>query len=198
MPTTSTAASVIRDYYLNKFRQDLHKFMPRADSPVFGGEWNGDCLVLERIAVERRAHFLVCLYFTVLVDQAFYNHSDCYPQFEALTRYPKFWQGLSRNRNPRDILDVPFDSGLVSSEAIAEIAPAGMELFVDEVVSFASEHLAEFEADVFFEKLISDPDVFIPLLVVELNPTLKNAPAWIVFEALRAAVWKKFPHLASR
>jgi len=61
---------MIRDYYNNQFRTDLAKFMPDARVPYFGHSWGSDCRNLDKIQIESRPAFLICLYFTVLVDQA--------------------------------------------------------------------------------------------------------------------------------
>ena len=101
----------IKDYYLNDFRSDLAHFMPDKRLPYFGHSWNYDCGNLKKVPSERRAVFLICLYFTVLMDQAMHSHYPShYSRFEELTRYPKFCHGLGQfQKNPRAILSVPAD-----------------------------------------------------------------------------------------
>jgi hypothetical protein len=66
-----------------------------------------------------------------------------------------------------------------------------MELFIDEVVDFFRNHMTHIDPADFFDKLIYDPDVQIPLLVVMINPEMKNDIVIQAYEALRTAVEKK-------
>jgi len=185
----------MRDYYHNNFYADLRRFMPRADLPYFGHSWGIECTGLERISAERRAEFLVCLYFTVLADQAIHNHfPQLHSKFEALTRSPKFCHGLGQfQKNPRLILDVPVDRGLVTNEALARAIPKGMELFVDEIIDLSIHSMPEMKPEIFFETLLYDPDVQIPLLVVMADPKLKEFPAYKAYQNLREAVARRLP-----
>lgn len=180
----------IRDYYQDQFRTDLTQFMPRADVRYFGHSWHVNCSGLEAIPVQRRPQFLACLYFTVLIDQAIHAHFRAlHGRFDDLTHYPKFCHGLGQfQKNPREILDTPFEQKLVNGDALALIVPSAVELFVQEVVEFGETHMPDLSARDLFMALIDDPDVAIPLLVVHLRPELREFPGWIMFEALRAAV----------
>jgi len=188
---------VIRAYYHNEFPRDLRRFIPQLDLPYFGHSWQSDCGGLVKIAPEHRAKFLVCLYFTVLMDQGVYSHFQAlYASFERLTRYPKFCHGLGQfQKNPRQILDSPVTLGLVSQDAVSQLIPAGMELFVSEVIDFCQRHFPELQPEVFFDKLVHDPDVQIPLLLVMSDPTLKETPVWKAYESLRATVVEKWPDI---
>ena len=185
----------MREYYNRHFRDNLHAFLPRPDVSYFGHTWHLDCAGLEKVPPDRRAQFLVCLYFTVLVDQAVHAYyPNLYARFEALTRYPKFCHGLGQfQKNPREILDTPVDRGFVTSAVFADVVPTGMTLFVDELVHFSETQMPELKPEEFFEKLIQDPDVHIPRLVVMIDPELKDYPAWKAYESLRAAIATRFP-----
>ena len=129
---------MIRDYYHNKFEDHLATFMPDVRVPYFGHNWAYDCGNLNKVPIESRPEFLLCLYFTVLVDQAMYTHyrSD-YERFAQLTQYPKFCHGLGQfQKNPRELLLVPVQKGMVDKEQNGKELSAGMELFIDEVVDF--------------------------------------------------------------
>jgi hypothetical protein len=186
---------MIRDYYYNEFARDLAAFMPRPDVPYFGHSWTADCGRLETVPPDRRAEFLVCLYFTVLVDQGMHAHcAGHYAKFEALTRYPKFCHGLGQfQRNPREILDVPVERGFITCDQIDDVLGAGIQLFIDEVIDFSERHMPELNSRSFFEKLIYDPDVQIPLIVAMVDPTVKEMPAWRAYESLRETVSKRWP-----
>ena len=75
----------IADYYHQTFRSDLAGFMGASSVPYFGHSWRYDCGGLERVPGPSRVGFLVCLYFTVLVDQSMHEHS-----FAALVRSDLF------------------------------------------------------------------------------------------------------------
>ena len=186
---------MIRDYYHGQFASDMAVFMPRPDVPYFGHSWQSDCGGLNVIPPEKRAQFLVCLYFTVLVDQGMHSHfRTLYAKFETLTRYPKFCHGLGQfQKNPRQILDIPVERGLVSCDELGRLLRDGMKLFVDEIIDFSERHMPELNPRSFFEKLIYDPDVQIPLLVVMIDPTLKKTPAWKAYESLREIVLARWP-----
>lgn len=183
----------IKDYYQNQFRNDLAAFMPDIRVPYFGHSWTYDCGNLNKIRLESRPAFLICLYFTVLVDQAMHAHfRSAYDQFEKLTRYPKFCHGLGQiQKNPRAILSVPAEKGMVDRNELAKELPDGMELFVDEVVHFFQTHMDDIDSAVFFDKVLYDSDVQIPLLIVMIDPSMKEDIVVKAYEALRGAVEKK-------
>jgi hypothetical protein len=167
---------MIRDYYNNKFRGHLTAFMPDGRVPYFGHNWAYDCGNLDKIPKESRPEFLICLYFTVLVDQAMYTHfrSD-YERFAQLTQYPKFCHGLGQfQKNPRKLLLVPVQKGMVNKSEMEKELSAGMELFIDEVVDYFKNYMTHMNPEDFFDKLLYDSDVQIPLLMVTINPEMKD------------------------
>lgn len=180
----------IREYYLTEFRNDLIRFLPNQATPYFGHSWSYDCRGLENVARQKRAQFLLCLYFTVLVDQAMHEHfREAYSRFENLTRYPKFCHGLGQfQKNPRAILSTPDEKGLVDSVALESYCQAAMDLFVEEVVSFFREHMPSMAASEFFDKLIYDRDVQIPEIFVALDPATKDRIEYKAYRALRQSV----------
>ncbi len=182
-------------YYRNDFASDLRSFMPDSKVPYFGHTWHAGCRELTHVPVERRTAFLVALYFTVLVDQAMHSHFPAhYRKFEDLTRYPKFCHGLGQfQKNPRMLLDEPCAQGLVSLNDLRATLPAGIEVFVDEVVEFCRHHIPEISPEEFFDKLRWDPDVQIPLIIILAEPELKNMPAWEAYEQLCKAIDLRWP-----
>jgi len=185
---------MIREYYNNNFREDLAEFMPDMQLSYFGHSWSHDCGNLNKIPTASRPAFLICLYFTVLVDQAMHAHFRAYYQkFEQLTRYPKFCHGLGQfHKNPRLILSVPVEKGMVNQQEIEKMLPNGMELFVNEVADFLQQHMKNIAPFEFFEKLIYDSDVQIPLIIVMTNPEMEKDIVVKAYEALRSSVEKKF------
>ena len=184
---------MIRDYYHNQFQADIASFMPDAKVPYFGHRWSHDCRNLNKIPIESRPNFLICLYFTVLVDQAMYTHfrSD-YERFAKLTQYPKFCHGLGQfQKNPRELLLVPVQKGMVNKNDMEKELSGGMELFIDEVVDFFQNYMTHINPADFFDKLLYDSDVQIPLLIVMINPEMRDDIVVQAYEALRAAVERK-------
>jgi len=185
---------MIRDYYHSQYQIDLVSFMPDTKVPYFGHSWSHDCCNLNKIPTKSRPHFLVCLYFTVLVDQAMYTHfrSD-YECFAKLTFYPKFCHGLGQfQKNPRELLHVPVPKGMVNKNEMEKEISTGMELFIDEMVDFFQNYMTHINPVDFFDKLLYDSDVQIPLLIVMVNPEMKDDIVVQAYEALRAAVKRKF------
>jgi hypothetical protein len=180
----------ISEYYNQTFRSDLAAFMGTSSVPYFGHSWRYDCRGLERVPAASRPFFLVCLYFTVLVDQCMHEHYRThYQRFEQLTRYPKFCHGLGQfQHNPRGILSVPIERGLVSRDELHSQLEPGMELFVAEVASFFREHMPDISAAEFFHTLAYDPDVQIPLLIVMLDKTVAESTDYRAYAALQRAI----------
>lgn len=183
-------ADDVRNYYQSQFRNDLARFLPSRDLPYFGHSWGYDCRGIENVSEQNRPAFLVCLYFTVLVDQAMHEHFRThYPRFENLTRYPKFCHGLGQfQKNPRAILTTPIEKGLADKLTIEAFLLPGMALFVDEVASFFREHMPEIAPSTFFEKLVYDPDVQIPEILVAIDPSTKDHIEYKAYRALRQAI----------
>jgi hypothetical protein len=176
----------IDSYYKSDFRSDLHTFMADRTVPYFGHSWEVSCDNLNLIPNERRVFFLICLYFTVLVDQAMHaNFRSHYEEFESLTKYPKFCHGLDQfQKNPRALLYVPVDKSFVDKTEMGQHLKAGMRLFVAEVKSFFEQHLPQVSYSEFLEKLIYDRDVQIPKLTVLVDPSVKENIDYIAYEAL--------------
>lgn len=178
------------DYYHASFRDDLSDFMRGRSLPYFGHAWRIGCPDLERVHVSRRPAFVVCLYFTVLMDQAMHAHfSSLHPRFEQLTRSPKFCHGLGQfHLNPRAILSAPIEHGLVGQEDILKHLAEGMRTLVSDMESFLRDHLPEIPPKSFFKALVSDSDVQIPLLIVMIDESVAESPAFKAYKALRHAL----------
>jgi hypothetical protein len=186
----------MREYYLNQFETDLRTFLGDSAVPYFGHGWHYSCAEqLTQVIPEHRAQFLICLYFTVLADQAMYAHFiHRYSEFEKLTKYPKFCQGLSQFQlNPRGILLSPVKQQVLSSVELGRLLPEGMSLFVDEVIAFFRDHMPDLEPRAFFQKLLYDPDVQIPELLIMVDPSLKDDVVCIAYREMRRAVERALP-----
>jgi len=124
----------IRDYYHRTFASDVSALVgegvPFGDDVrhYFGHTWGIDCRGLDRVPKERQPDFLVCMYFTILVDQAIYTHyQGNYETFRRLTRYPKFCFGLGQfNLNPCGILSAPITQNLVEAAAVETLYMMGI------------------------------------------------------------------------
>lgn len=159
----------LKQYYYGDFRADLallfRGFEPREHARILalGHIWAHDrCSQLEQVPAARRARFLACLYFTVLIDQGMHTHCHFESRrFEELTQYPKFRVGLGHalHMNPASILSLPVQQGFVSEDAVCEVIPEAMSLFVDETASFFRDHMPQIRVSDFFGRLLADPDV---------------------------------------
>lgn len=181
----------ITHYYHQEFRNDLTLFMDMS-SPLryFGHCWHYRCIGVSRVPDLSRAAFLVCLYFTVLVDQAMHAHyRSHYDRFEDLTRYPKFCHGLCQfQHNPYWILVFPIKRSQVSRDELYFLLGPGMELFVDEVISFFEGYMPQISAAEFFAALASDPDVEISPVAVMLDKTIAESVEYRAYDALCRAI----------
>jgi hypothetical protein len=186
----------MRNYYYNNYRDDLVKFLPDLSLPYFGHTWHYDCGNLNYVDSQSRAAFLICLYFTVLVDQAIHAHFiEDYVKFEKLTQYPKFCHGLAQfHHNPRELLYIPVKKALVNQEKLELLLKAGMELFVDEVTDFFQRYMPKIKADEFFKKLIYDPDVQIPLVFVLADENLKEDIVFKTYYELKKTIKNRFQY----
>ena len=180
----------ISKYYQQTFRTDLAAFMGPTSVPYFGQSWHIDCHGLDKVQTTKRPYFLICLYFTVLIDQFMHQHYwPHYQRFAELTRYPKFCHGLGQfHHNPRGILSAPIERGLVSRHGVHSQLESGMELFVTEVTSFIREYLPDISPVELFRTLSYDPDVQIPLLIVMLDKTIAESTDYLAYAALQKAI----------
>lgn len=81
---------------------------------------------------------------------------------------------------------------MANKDTMAKELSAGMELFVDEVMDFFHNYITHINPAEFFDNLLYDSHVQIPLLIVMINPEMKEDIVVQAYEALRAAVEKKF------
>jgi hypothetical protein len=157
----------LQDYYHNVFQQDLNALFhgirpPEARIVTLGYDWVDRCNLLTRVPLAHRPSFLVCLHFTVLVDQAMHAHFlFCYADFEKLTLYPKFRLGLGHPAylNPIRIFEDPIRCNLVTESDIRALIHEGMFLFAAETDDFFNRHMPQISASDFFNRILADPDV---------------------------------------
>src|ERR1043166_10234804 len=104
----------LEEYYLQKFRGDLALMFSGMDARDvryrFGNDWVRECALLPRVPEANRPALLVCLYFTVLVDQGMHTHFlQFHRRFEKLTQYPKFLVGFGHeaHMNPILLFEIP-------------------------------------------------------------------------------------------
>ena len=188
--------SNIKEYYSNFFREDIKKFMidyKDTNLPYFGHGWEYECRELNNVSEENRSLFIICLYFTVLVDQAMHTYyRELYPEFEKLTKYPKFCHGLGQfQKNPRNLLFMPVEKGMVDKNEIVEKLEDAMVLFVNETLDFFRNYLPQVSGKEFFEKLIYDKDVQIPEIFGLLDKNVQNNVDYIAYKALLKVIKQK-------
>lgn len=177
----------IRDYYHGEFRTDVANVVGQGaafggdERHYFGHTWKSDCQGLDCVPTPRQAEFLLCLYFTVLVDQAMHAHyREHYEAFRQLTLYPKFCFGLGQvHFSPYGILEAPIAQGKVAAAAVEALLGDAMAVFVEEVVSFCRAHMPQIDPGDFFAGLLGDPDM--------APGSNSGAIRWKVYAALAAA-----------
>lgn len=158
----------MKHYYRYQFQADLRTVMWRLPSEprdrffFLGNDWTRGAESLARLDPARRPKFLICLFFTVLVDQAMHQHfSRWHRQFEELTLYPKFLVGFghSAHLHPDHVFRIPIERSLVDKEEVLALLSDGMSVFVEECRTFFPAHLPEIDTEEFFRCLVADPDV---------------------------------------
>jgi hypothetical protein len=82
--------------------------------------------------------------------------------------------------NPILIFEKPIHHSYVSADAIHQIIPEAIRLFVEETSSFFRDHMPEIQAADFFSRLLGDPDVngarqWAYAAVVDGQPAMKPA-----------------------
>lgn len=158
----------MKQYYHNQFRQDLDKLNYTVynyfgiEHRFFGGDkWMNFQEDLQNITPEYKAKFILSLFITVSVDQAFYTYlpEEIYrKEIEPLLKYPKFgWTGMGpHNEPPKYLIIRPVEFGVVSAQEILRYKQAAMELFVSEVVDFQQNHYTPLNVRDFFQQFIND------------------------------------------
>jgi hypothetical protein len=63
-----------------------------------------------------------------------------------------------------------------------------MDLFVTEVDSFFRSHMPSMSAAEFFRRLVNDPDVQLPSLLVMLDASIRTSTEYRAYHALKDAV----------
>ncbi len=82
---------------------------------------------------------------------------------------------------------------LVNQEELESILNDGMDLFVDEVTDFFQRYMPHIKAETFFKKLIYDPDIQIPLIIILAGESLKEDIVFKAYDKLKNSVNKRFP-----
>jgi hypothetical protein len=143
----------------------------------FGGpDWHNVSSDLARISSENRERFALCLFMSVITDQALHAHfPNCFPAWQIATRFPKFgWTGFGfHNENPVKIVSVAEASGLLDVACMSALIPTFVELFAEQIRTFfLSQKLGVEPAD-FFRAVVSD-DAFTHTAGL-LLPQIKSA-----------------------
>ena len=81
--------------------------------------------------------------------------------------------------------------GGFAHRTLKELLPAGMSLFVDEVIEFFNKHMPQIDPSDFFSELIFDPDVQIIGILELLNPELADDVVHVAYNALYEAAERK-------
>jgi len=160
----------MENYYHNQFRQDLeqlnysfHNVLGK-EYKYFGGEkWQNYLSDLQNISTVNKSKFILSLFITISVDQAFYSFltEEQYTRVERLLRYPKFgWCGMGHhNEPPKYIIIRPLEFGEVKGRDILYYKDEALKLFVDEVKEFQQNYFRELNIKDFFQRFVNDRDI---------------------------------------
>jgi hypothetical protein len=179
-------------YYRNRFRNDINEL--RARDGIIHNElfrrWEirvDWCNMLPALLEHEQLHaFLLCLYFTVLIDQAVFTYyRDQYEQFARLTQYPHLVNMRWNNINPLWALIEPLRTGQATTTIHYLLVPAAMKLYVEEVRYFFARFMPQIDATELFRRLLEDQDVKNPAF---LQGEEERQVAQDLYEVLSAAV----------
>ncbi len=164
-------------YYGNQFRDDLqrvtanaHQIHQHDEVTIQPRSISTENRIIRSWSEERMVLFGSALLLTVLVDQVCFTHfKEVYPQFRALTMYPKFRGdcpgGCSTNLHPLTVLraigrkpgytlydcDFPYDRLSEDFETVLRT----------EVFAFCENHLPSLDADLFLKRCRQALPVFL-------------------------------------
>lgn len=153
----------IKSYYHERFASHLSKMVVR-HSPGHPGyvthyEIENPQRGVRSLSIEDRPYFVLCLFFTVLIDQAMYAYGPGgHNSFKTLTKYPTWGVLGGANSNPWGVIGVALCNKLVKEPAILNIADEAMQLFVDEVEDYFRKYLPQDSAKEFLAHMQADPD----------------------------------------
>jgi hypothetical protein len=160
----------MKTYYHTQFKKDLlglnlssHNIFGK-EYRFFGGrKWDNCQSDLAHISPENKAKFILSLFITISVDQAFYTYlsHEHYSKAESLLQYPKFgWCGMGpHNEPPKYLIIRALEDGHINSSDIIPLIDEAIRLYVDEVVDFQQNHFPQLRVKEFFLKFINDRDV---------------------------------------
>jgi hypothetical protein len=124
----------------------------------FGGRGWSNCQGDLR-GKEWREYFVLCLFGVVVNDLNMHAHfRPEYSSFRARTMYPKFgWTGFGVHwENPRVLLTVPVEKGLIDMATAAAEVPGYVEYWYASAETFLHEHTPQIPAESFFRKMTED------------------------------------------
>lgn len=166
----------LNEYLKNQFPNDLEKLKFQKPNSViqnnpdsfnidqytiyFGGmNWENMDNDINHINEEFYEHFFLCLFTITIIDLTMFSHyKNYYDVFRNKMRYPKFgWSGFGPHyENPRKLLDIPFQKGLLKIEKID--LDEYIDLFISETNSFLRSNLNQIRTEDFFNSLLTDKD----------------------------------------
>ena len=148
-----------KEYYYKHFRSQLNEWAKKSHAHEHPGE--GIYIPIQDLRIENLSHvpkdeymlFHCALACTVLIDQIMYSHfKDDYPEFQAMTRYPKIEAGISSiNVNPWFITHSGI--GLTTLERFINFFVADLKNF------FAQNKFKEATWEAVKKSMLNDPAV---------------------------------------
>jgi len=161
-----------KEYYGDPFRDDLRDVI--AANPLKEKHVHDDVYALQPTAIsninpvirswdcDRASLFATALFYTVLVDQVFYTYYRLlYPQFQRLTRYPKFKGdcpgACNYHFHPQGILRA---TGAMVDDKLSpkfpQLLPDAEEVMKLEIMSFFKEYMPSIDGNEFWKKCLPE------------------------------------------
>jgi len=153
----------IKKYYHDRFASHLSKmvvcYSQGHPGHVTHYELENPQVGVLSLPAADRAYFIVCLFFTVLVDQAMYSYGpEGHTSFKTLAKYPTWGVLGGANSNPWGVIGVALNNKLVKEAALIGIADEAMQLFVDELEDYFKKYLPKDSIKEFLAHMQEDSD----------------------------------------
>lgn len=186
-------------YYQNEFREHVREFMRHQEIPG----WFRLCesnICESTVPEAKRAYFIICLFITVLIDQAMATYlKEEYKYLEKMTLYPKFGPGGigCPHIKPYNLVVEACNIGLVSEKDILSLLSASMRLLIPETISFFSKYVRSKSPGIFFLDMLRDRDIAISDKSLKRQPNLARRIKYESYQALYKAVRIEWPFMFS-
>lgn len=144
----------------NYLQKESESFRIDDNTIYFGGkDWENLEQDIRHISKGNRSFFCMSLFTITTIDLTFFTHfQEHYQEFRNKTNYPKFgWSGFGPHyENPRKLIEIPLEKGLIDRTDIEANLKEYIELFVEECDRFFTQMNFPFSTSEFIDAFLND------------------------------------------